>query len=269
MNFKNLKGIAWNKKVLVLGDIHGVWRQTNTLIAKHKPELVLQCGDFGWWPKHHKTTRIYSGVHRRDPMTGIKMQAPFNQYGLRIGEAKLYWCAGNHEDWEDLNSKGTSLNPYPIEVSKNIFYMPRCATLNLPDGRRVLFMGGAASTDKEYRRYRYDWYPEETIAQMDIYNLPDVSIDIVVSHTSPSYFKSELYRDSNDWRQNDSYWLEKFKDPSCYALDAVYEKYRPKWWFFGHYHVSKFGSYGKCRWFALNKDNSTGWWTFLPEEEKC
>jgi hypothetical protein len=127
-------------------------------------------------------------------------------------------------------------------------------------------MGGAASTDKEYLKYRYDWFPEETITQKDIFNLPDTNIDIVVSHTSPGYFKPELNADLDDWRLQDSYWLEKFKDPSCAALDAVWEQYRPKLWFFGHYHLSKHGTYRGTRWFALNKESATGWWMFLPKE---
>ena len=38
-------------------------------------------------------------------MTGIKKAAPFNQYGIRTGDAKVHFCPGNHEDWEDLNDK--------------------------------------------------------------------------------------------------------------------------------------------------------------------
>lgn len=248
-----------------MGDLHHTWQRPNMLIAKHRPSIVLQCGDFGWWPKWHKTTHASHGTSRRDPMTGIRRAAPFNQYGLRTGDAKVYWCPGNHEDWEELNRLADSYNPTPVEVHKNIFYMPRCSTLDLPDGRKVLFMGGAASTDREYRRYRYDWYPEEVITQADIYNLPeDIEVDIVVSHTSPSWFKTELFEKSDDWKQTDSYWLEKFRDPSCLALDVVWERYRPSLWFFGHYHVAKMGKYRNTRWFALNKEMDTGWWTFLP-----
>jgi len=265
MNFKNIEGMDFDRDVLILGDIHNTWRKTNFLIAKYKPTTVLQCGDFGWWPRFHKTTHLSHGTYRLDHMTGIKKAAPFNQYGVKTGDSKLHFCPGNHEDWEDLNSKADSFNPIPVELYKNVFYMPRCSTLKLPDGRNVLFMGGAMSTDKEWRRYRYDWYPEEVITQADIYNLPEVEIDIVVSHTSPSWFKQELFEKSDDWKQSDSYWLEKFRDPSCLALDVVWEKYRPSLWFFGHYHIAKFGKYRDTNWFALNKETDTGWWTFLPK----
>jgi len=265
MNFKNIEGMDFDRSILVMGDLHCTWQKPNMLMAKHKPSIVLQCGDFGWWPKWHKTTHVSHGTYRVDPMTGIRKAAPFNQYGLKPGDAKVYWCPGNHEDWEDLNRQADSHNPIPVEVCKNVFYMPRCSTLDLPDGRKVLFMGGAASTDKEWRRYRYDWFPEEVITQADVYNLPeDIDVDIVVSHTSPSWFKPELFEKSDDWKQTDSYWLEKFRDPSCLALDVVWERYRPSLWFFGHYHVAKVGKYRNTQWFALNKEMDTGWWTFLP-----
>jgi hypothetical protein len=268
MNFKNIKGLEFDKNVMIMGDLHGVWRKVNSLIAHHKPLIALQAGDFGWWPGFSNTTKISTGVWRRRlgaDCLAPKIEAKWQQTGLKIHSGALYFCPGNHEDWVDLEAKATSLNPYPVEVMKNVFYMPRCSTLLLPDGRRVLFMGGAHSIDKAQRRLGYDWYPQETITHGDIHNLPDVKVDIVVSHTSPSWFKTELFGHSNDWRQTDSYWLEKFRDPSCLALDVVWEQYRPKLWFFGHYHVAKYGNYRDTQWFALNKETDTGWWTFLPK----
>lgn len=259
-----LPGVNYDKSVIIAGDLHADWRAINMLIARRKPKIVLQCGDFGWWPRFHKTTFVSSGVWRMDPMHGIKYQAPWNQFGLRVPDAKFYFCPGNHEDWEDLEIKATSDDPHPVEVHKNTFYMPRCSTLTLPDGRVVLFMGGALSTDKAYLKVGFDWFREETITQKDVYNLPETSIDIVVSHTCPVEFKTEIYQHLDDWRNRDSYWLEKFKDPSCYALSHVLEKYEPALWFFGHYHISMSGEFRSCKWTALNKVADAGWWSFLP-----
>jgi hypothetical protein len=275
MNFKQL-GIEFDKSIIIIGDTHASWREINTIISSKKPEIVLQVGDFGWWPKFHNTTKISSDKYKTDPnfyspppdkpwLNGMRRELPWNQYGVKPGNGKIYFCPGNHEDWEDLESKATSDNPIQVEVMPNVFYMPRCSTLKLPDGRTILFMGGAVSVDKEHRTYRYDWFPEETIKQKDIYNLPDVDIDIVVSHTSPQEFKKDLFAGSKDWHQYDPYWLEKFNDPSCHALSHVLRKYTPSLWFFGHYHVVKTSTWLKTRWFALNKANDTGWWTYLPK----
>ena len=262
--------LEYDKKTIVAGDIHGHWRSLNQLIASKRPSTVLQCGDFGWWPKWHKTTFISSGSFRTDPMTGIKKRRPWNQYGLRTGDCNVFFTAGNHEDWEDLDSKATSKDPRPVQVHRNIFYMPRCSTHVLPDGRKMLFMGGALSTDKAYLKPGLDWFPEETIKQSDVDNLPQGPIDIVVSHTCPAEFRYSilevvLRKKGEEWKLNDPFWLEKWKDPSCYILSHVLEKYEPSFWFFGHFHTTANDVYRKTRWFALNKESETGWWMYLPK----
>ena len=267
-----LPDLKYDPKIIVAGDVHTHWRSVNQLINKKRPSILLQCGDFGWWPKWHNTTFISSGVYRTDPLYGIKKQRPWNQYGLRPGDCEIYFTPGNHEDWEDLEERATSLNPVAIKVHKNTFYMPRCSTLTLPDGRNVLFMGGALSTDKEYLTPGIDWFPEETIKQSDVENLPDEQIDIVVSHTCPSDFRREILikvlEEKNQlWKLNDPFWLEKFKDPSCYILSHVLEKYEPSFWFFGHFHIPANGTYRKTRWFALNKETEAGWWMHLPRRK--
>jgi predicted phosphodiesterase len=38
-------------KILITGDVHAQFGILNNLINKEKPELVICCGDFGFWPK--------------------------------------------------------------------------------------------------------------------------------------------------------------------------------------------------------------------------
>lgn len=40
-------------KIIVAGDFHGHFGPVNTMIAKQNPSIILQCGDFGWWPRVH------------------------------------------------------------------------------------------------------------------------------------------------------------------------------------------------------------------------
>lgn len=248
----------FDKSIIVCGDLHGVWGPINSLINKKNPKIVLQCGDFGFWPQFHNTS-----VLSTEYKSGTRRYKKWDQYGLKPDNSRIYFCPGNHEDWEALNLLATSDNPTHVEIAPDVFFMPRCSTLRLPDGRNILFMGGADSTDKAWRRNRYDWFSEEIITQKDIYNLPNTDIDIVISHATPQDFKTDLYLDSQDYRQFDSYWLEKFKDPSCQALSSVLNKYKPKLWFFAHYHVSKTSTFRGTRWFALNMSCETGWWTYM------
>ncbi|MBU1249423.1 MAG: hypothetical protein KKB70_12035, partial [Proteobacteria bacterium] len=62
----------------------------------------------------------------------------------------------------------------------------------------------------------------------------------------------------------------KFADPSSRVLDLVLERYRPKLWYFGHYHRFRQGEAEGCRWTCLACPPWQGGygrhWVFLEEE---
>ena len=101
-------------KILAVGDVHGKFGMLNKLINKEKPDLVLQCGDFGYWPKEHGKTYVGS--------TGRVTY--FDQYCIKPGDSKIYFCAGNHEDHESLLLKEEN-----NEIMKNVFYKKKGSTL--------------------------------------------------------------------------------------------------------------------------------------------
>jgi len=255
------------KSIIVTGDIHGKWQYLNNLINKKKPNIVLQCGDFGWWPKFHNTRTINTGEYEEDDgeIVGdpwnrtlpVRKRKRWNQYGIKSKDTRIYWCDGNHEDHWDLKEKNKE--EAPLEIMPNVFYMKRGSILKLPDGRKVLFIGGADSTDKFYRKRGIDWFPEEVINQNDLYNLPDTNVDIIVSHTCPLEFhKAVLKIKREDWG-----WQEEIRDPSAHALSYVLNKYRPKLWYFGHFHEYIGGSYKDVDWYALNMAPDYNWWSYL------
>jgi predicted phosphodiesterase len=202
-------------KIVVCGDIHGNFNQLNTFINKNRGiELILQCGDFGYWPK----------------------EPAYRLENIKNQNTKICWCDGNHEDFSELSRFDDV-----TEIVPNIFYMPRGSILELPDKRKVLFIGGALSIDRQWRILGHSYFNEETITQRDIMNLPDENIDIVVSHTAPNEFKVfDYHRDDFG-----------FNDPSRDALSYVLNKYKPKLWFNGHMHTFKQGMYKDCIWTCL------------------
>lgn len=238
-------------KTLVVGDVHAYWRYLNNLINKKKPDIILQCGDFGWWPGFHDTRTISTGEYERYIEGYGRKEKKFNQFGIKNKDCKIYWCDGNHEDHWSLKRMKVQ-----TEVMPNVFYMPRGATLRLPTGENVMFIGGALSVDKQWRTVGLDWFPEEQITHGEIYNLPDEEVDIIISHTCPMEFNDKIPQVTND----------KFKDSSQVALSSVLLKYRPKKWFFAHFHVSKEGMFEQTYWRCLNMSSETGWWTELKEK---
>lgn len=213
MNFEN---------ILFVGDIHGKFGAFRRCFEEKNPSCIIQVGDFGYWD-------YYSDSY----CSGVRS---FNTNNIPI-----YWIDGNHENFHMINElKLTAPAPLiPISTPKfhNYFYVPRCTTLNI-NGYNILFIGGAASIDYKYRKDGVDWFSHyETISAADMYNLPDIDIDIVVSHTCPLEWKLDLLK-----AVRGSY---SFKDPSEDALSHVLNKYHPKLWVHGHWHEYVTGFYPK------------------------
>jgi len=218
-------------KVMILGDIHGEFGTLNTLINRRKPDLIIACGDFGYWPNHNCD------------LSQIKLQ----------GTKLLLWCDGNHEDFWSLQQRKND------EIVPGIIYMPRGSTYTLPDRRNILFMGGAHSIDKHLRTVGIDWFPEETITQSDMMNLPKINIDIFITHTCPYELVHEMLK----------YYNSKDYESSNLALSNLWEIYKPDLWYFGHWHKFKEGIlYNKTKWTALSAARwfTDRWWCWLPEK---
>lgn len=213
-------------KIIALGDVHGKFKELNALIQIEKPDLILQCGDFGFWPGQIDINTIENH------------------------DTVICFCDGNHENHDKLDELTQIKGRNPIEVIPNVLYCPRGSYIKLPDGRRVLFMGGAMSRDKHLRREGYNWFSQEVITAFDIKALPEIDIDIVVSHTAPIYFTQFSKR----WTKLVS------EDVTSLALNYIYEKYKPSLWFFGHWHTYKKGLYKNCTWVALNREKQANWW---------
>jgi len=215
--------------IIVTGDVHGRFGYLNSLINRHKNklDLVICCGDFGYWPN-------FSDEHKK-----IKSPVP------------VLWCDGNHEDHWAIKKLVEEDN---LEIAPNTFYMPRGSTYKLKDGRTILFMGGADSIDKGQRILGRDWFPEEIISQKDMMNLPDTKVDIFVTHTCPSELYPIMAR-----------YYSKDREPSNYALSALWKIYQPSLWFFGHWHCYKEGTLNNTKWYALSFAGSgTRWWMEMP-----
>jgi len=219
-------------KVLLTGDIHNNFGALNKLINKKKPDIVICCGDFGYWPD----------VDWSEPLSNIKLQSA----------KKILWCDGNHENHWALRDRTTD------ELAPNIIYMPRGSTYKLEDGRTILFMGGAYSIDKHMRKVGINWFPEETISQKDMMNLPDCKVDIFITHTCPEELLVDLLP-LNEW---------KTVEPSNLALSELWKIYKPALWFFGHWHSYLSGSMMETKWYCLSyPGQGDRWWMWLPEKE--
>lgn len=220
------------RPVIVIGDVHGDFFSLRDCINRHRPSLVLQVGDFG-------------NLHQGFPKKGL----PKSGFLVDDDVVPVHFCDGNHENHPALahrRANGT------VELAPGVFYQPRGSTIPLPDGRVILFAGGAASIDKDRRTPGKDWFPEEILTMAEVALFPDISVDIVISHAAPeSVALPETLNGS-------------FYDPSREALELVRLKYTPSLWYCGHYHVPFRHQLGACRFTALNQANPNGFSMKLP-----
>jgi Icc-related predicted phosphoesterase len=231
-------------KIIIMGDIHADFGALNQFLNKKRPDIILQCGDFGWWPYRHQTEKITR--NRR-----------FDQYAVKPGETKIFWCDGNHENHADLQERMKATPGQSLEIPvPGCFYMPRGSVLSLPDGRTVLFFGGAMSTDKEDRTEGDDWWATEVPTQKDLeFARSQVKalggrIDIVISHTGPVAFLRQLPANKID--------QARLGDPTVALLNVILDEFRPKQWFFGHFHLYARGDDHGCSWQALSGEGLGG-----------
>ena len=214
-------------KLILLGDIHGQWKETETIINAFPPESVfLQLGDFGYDP--HQKYSDSSG--NWDTGDGILLP----NWNLKH---PLFWIDGNHEDHDSIPCEMR-------ETSHGVTYVPRGTVMNFE--MNVLCIGGAdtVSWDRHHRTIGRTWFPEkEGLKEDDARRILDrlsVPIDVVVSHAAPLSFAVPDIK----------------PDVGCedtrIALDIILRNLLPTQWFFGHYHLSAEGvTRSGCHWQAL------------------
>lgn len=224
-----------NSKIVAVGDLHGDFIWLNDFIKKYQPEIILQCGDFGHWPRQKWYNRFMN-----------------DNGGIRTGDTKIYWCDGNHEDHEAISK----LKDY--QIHPNVFYQPRGSMITLPDGRYVLFAGGADSIDKSAREPGVTWFRNELLTEADLSKFPSANtkIDIVISHTCPM----EFYQPGSPILKS---MFNISHDISRDSLSWVLKTYKPKQFIAGHWHCYNQGSYdykdgNYCSWVVLDHSIGSG-----------
>ncbi len=214
---KDTKGTVMKKpsemrNVLCVGDVHARWAWLASLLLYFKPDVCICAGDFGWWPKFID-------------LPGIALPSEV------LEQTEIRFCDGNHEDHPSLLAAAPRGRFEPVEIMPGIVYQPRGSVMEIADGRRVLFAGGAMSVDRKFRTEGRDWFPEEVLRPEHLPSpVPDA--DVVVSHTVPLRFGLNLLSSS-------VYPAGNLFDPSREALDIVLEGAKPDIWIAGHWHERK------------------------------
>lgn len=216
------------QRILLVGDLH-----MNTLAAHQVidhaqalgVDLILQLGDFGFWPRTSAGQKYLNEV-----------ESKLSTFGL-----DLWFIPGNHEDW-------TSLAERPIEddglgiITEHIRGIPVGHRWTWRS-TRWLAIGGAPSVDKHLRTEGVDWFPEEEITEKQLAAIVAAGpADLVVAHDAPmgTDFLDRRYQQHLDPWERDSWWpvsAQLRADAHQERLRRILDGVEARRWFHGHHHV--------------------------------
>ena len=210
-------------KIGITGDTHGDLMFKKIFKAKKLGfDMLIICGDFGY---------IWTGNNKEQ-----KQLDYLNKIGI-----KVLFIDGNHENFEELNKYPvTQMYGGNVQVIRdNIIHLMRGEYYNI-DGKTFWCMGGANSTDKEYRTEGKTWWKEELPNSEEIVKSINNlykhkgNIDYILTHTCPTDCLKWIGKEYR--HDNYSDWLKSIRELVDY-----------KYWYFGHMHIDYDIKDLKCR----------------------
>jgi len=210
----------------MVGDTHANAEWTCRVIDRADRlgvDLVLQLGDFGYWP-NFQSGRFFLDM----------VEECLSEYDI-----SLWFIDGNHEDHMRLKSAERRTEPMPI--TDHVTYLPRGARW-VWGSTRWLAIGGATSVDRLLRTEGVDWFAQEAMSFAQEVAIADAGqTDVVVAHDAPwgVPFLAEHYNLDQPPEIRGGWPPDALRDSDQHMrrmrglLDAVH----PRVWFHGHHHV--------------------------------
>lgn len=143
---------------------------------------------------------------------------------------KFYWIHGNHDETDSL-----VVHSKPVEIWHNAYYIPNGTVLEI-DGKKVAFLGGAASVDKAWRGPG-EWYASEvpTKEQLDRFSGVD-KVDLMVCHTAPQHYIDN--RMDHAHLENFFGLPKDWQDPTSAMIQELWDRWGRPHLVCGHLHRS-------------------------------
>lgn len=230
-------------KVLLAGDSHGSERYVRNVCnfaTTASVDTIVQLGDFGF---------------RFEP----SFLKAWKDWLNDSPDRKVYWLDGNHDNHdyidEDITRVGTDeevdMSAPIAHWHKRMFYCPRGSRTTFGESS-VMFVGGAFSIDKMYRRPHTSWWEQEMITVKDLERAVEGGdVDVVFSHDCPNtvWFQSEL--------ESGYYKIDPDSQKNRDMLTAICDAVHPRHVYHGHYHTSYESEYPQYRLVHGLSDNTS------------
>lgn len=179
---------------LFLGDAHGdldfVVRACE-IAARYSAEII-QVGDWGFiWPVRDSGSagRVHYDENQLDKLSSV----------LITWGVTMRFIDGNH-DWHPHLRNVAGMDG-PNELAPRVIYQPRGSMYTDPEGTSFVFVGGAPSIDKSFRKDGISWWREEEITDEEVEKaLYHKTCDVLVTHDAPDYPPSFLPKGDDTFR---------------------------------------------------------------------
>jgi predicted phosphodiesterase len=211
--------------MILVGDLHGnterLYRAAK-IATQTEATAVIQVGDLG----------LFAG-NRREEL----FHAACSEYPVPI-----YFIDGNHDDCRRWTTHTVVTRVWD---DANLFYVPRGTVMEL-DGKRLAFMGGAASIDKEKTLADgYHWDEFENISQNQVDRLywnvakRATRIDALITHDIPTSVCEAHFNDNNKVKHGVS---KDWKDPNMDIIESIWKTLDYPPLYAGHMHRAVIGN---------------------------
>lgn len=202
--------------MFILSDVHGEKGLIKPFLLSSE-KYCFQLGDFGFIWKHNdwKYNKFLRHFERDYP------------------EKVIFTVLGNHENYDSIEKMPmrTVLGARCRVIKENVFAVERGEVITC-EGKNILCVGGADSTDISWRIPSVSWWHQEQINYKDVEkcftNLEKFDkIDYVLSHSMPAFYAQRIF---GFWPGESNLQLEKI-----FVQMKNIDK-SPREWIGGHYH---------------------------------
>lgn len=185
-----------------IGDVHGRYKGYIHLIKDGPPSI--QVGDMGIG------FRYESGYREGEPVR--------NPPHYRMLQGGHRFIRGNHDNPQACANHSQWIKDGHIEDA-------------------MMFVGGAVSIDRDFRREGYSWWPDEELSEEVLNGLISKSImdkpKIMVTHECPQEVAEVMELIAGRGKLHPA-WPSRTR----IAFQQMWSAYSPKLWIFGHWHKS-------------------------------
>lgn len=206
----------------IIGDIHGKFY-----------DYEVECLKMGF--RHNKENVPTHSVQVGDFGVGFASNYWHNELNKWMYDNPTHkFIRGNH----DSPQKCKEMHGYILDGSV--------------DGN-VMYVGGAWSIDHAFRTEGVDWWADEELSVEELNKIYDRYVlykpKILITHDCPTTVAYDMFI-ANGKSLTGTYQI---KTRTGEALQAMFDAYQPKFWFFGHWHHTRQATINGTRFVCLGE----------------